>query len=403
MSSTDNHTPSRKGPSILRRLNLSFMAFGLAMGMIFPVYSSFFVEWKPGMLPWFVAGALMAGAMVGLVNYWLLKWILLSKLRRIAEVANRVSQKDVSFQCSMTSADMIGDIIHSINTMTANLRQIVLQLTEDSQRLTAIARTLGQTADTSCSHVHEQKGNAQRLNENMHLIATGAEDVARHADTASRAVDEMAEQAQAGQEKVRASQQAVQTMADRNREVIERLDRLVHSTDRVNQILDTIRDIADQTNLLALNAAIEAAAAGEHGRGFAVVADEVRKLAGHTQKAVDQTHDLLVTLENEAKGTASLAASATEQVNVSTERTTEALRDIEKITRDIDTLRQLNHAIRDTARQQQASVQTVAGLSESITRAFEEIDQAASALTESSHELTRQVDTLQELVGSFRT
>ena len=52
-------------PSILRRLLYSSLAFGLAMGLIFPVYAQFFVEWKPGLKIWFVLGCLVAGASIG--------------------------------------------------------------------------------------------------------------------------------------------------------------------------------------------------------------------------------------------------------------------------------------------------------------------------------------------------
>jgi methyl-accepting chemotaxis protein len=33
---------------ILRRLQIGMMGFGIAMGLIFPVYAMFFVEFKPG-------------------------------------------------------------------------------------------------------------------------------------------------------------------------------------------------------------------------------------------------------------------------------------------------------------------------------------------------------------------
>ncbi len=132
---------STNGPSILRRLFLSFMAFGLTMGVIFPIYAHFFVEWKPGMHGWFVIGAIMAGIMVGLVNYWLLKVILLSKLRRIAEISDQVSQKDLSHTCTMISRDMLGEIISSINRMTANLREVVGHLQENAHHIHKVSHT----------------------------------------------------------------------------------------------------------------------------------------------------------------------------------------------------------------------------------------------------------------------
>ena len=111
--------------SILRRLMLAYLGFGLAVAMVFPFYAAYFVEWKPGMLPWFVAGCVVAGLSIGVVNYYLLNLILLSKLRRIAEVANQISRKDLTHFCAMRSADTIGEIITSFNAMSANLRSLI--------------------------------------------------------------------------------------------------------------------------------------------------------------------------------------------------------------------------------------------------------------------------------------
>ena len=41
-------------PSILRRLKFSFLGFGLLMGGVFPLYASFFVQYRPGMQSWFI-------------------------------------------------------------------------------------------------------------------------------------------------------------------------------------------------------------------------------------------------------------------------------------------------------------------------------------------------------------
>ena len=40
--------------SILRKVLFSFLGFGVLAASLFPFYAHFFVEWKPGMLSWFV-------------------------------------------------------------------------------------------------------------------------------------------------------------------------------------------------------------------------------------------------------------------------------------------------------------------------------------------------------------
>jgi methyl-accepting chemotaxis protein len=57
--------------SILRKLKLYMLGFGIAMGIVFPVYARFFVIWKEGMFGFFVIGCLMAGLTVGLVIFGL--------------------------------------------------------------------------------------------------------------------------------------------------------------------------------------------------------------------------------------------------------------------------------------------------------------------------------------------
>lgn len=68
-------------PSILRRMFLAFLAFGLGMGLIFPIFANIFVEWKPHMLWWFVLACIAAGVSIGVFNYWLLNVMLLNRLK----------------------------------------------------------------------------------------------------------------------------------------------------------------------------------------------------------------------------------------------------------------------------------------------------------------------------------
>lgn len=69
-------------PSILRNILLSFLSFDLVMGIVFPIFAHQFVYWKEGMLIWFIVGSILAGISVGLINYWLINKMLLTKLKR---------------------------------------------------------------------------------------------------------------------------------------------------------------------------------------------------------------------------------------------------------------------------------------------------------------------------------
>jgi len=63
--------------SITKKLFWSMHAFGIAMGLIFPVYADFFVKFKPGMFLYFFIGCLLAGYFVGAFGYFIVKkWAL---------------------------------------------------------------------------------------------------------------------------------------------------------------------------------------------------------------------------------------------------------------------------------------------------------------------------------------
>lgn len=89
--------------SVLLNVLLAFLGLGLLMGMVFPLYAHFFVDWKPGMLAWFIAGALVSGLMVGLANYFLLKWILLTKLLKISDLSQAIAQQDLTHRYTIDS------------------------------------------------------------------------------------------------------------------------------------------------------------------------------------------------------------------------------------------------------------------------------------------------------------
>jgi methyl-accepting chemotaxis protein len=134
------------GHSILRQQLLAFLGFGVLMGLVFPVFAGWFVQWKDGMLGWFVLACVVAGLTVGLINYYLVRMVLIDKMAEIAAVAGAVSQHDLSKQCALQSNDVVGQIIHSVNLMIVNLRQMLGQMSQMSHALTADSQVLQQVS-----------------------------------------------------------------------------------------------------------------------------------------------------------------------------------------------------------------------------------------------------------------
>lgn len=288
-------------PSILRRLFLSFMGFGLAIGIIFPFYAQFFVEWKPGLYVWFAIGCLVAGSTIGLANYALVKVILLSKLRQMSTLTASVGNKDLTQNCEIISHDVFGEISSDFNRMLQNLREIISELDNQSAELEVSFMGLNAISQGTDSGVQKQRDQLEQVASAMTQMAASSEEVMRHSNEAAAASE--AADAQGNEAKVVTVEAmgSVDSLASQVEESVTVIRELKLETDNISQMLSVINDIAEQTNLLALNAAIEAARAGEQGRGFAVVADEVRNLATRTQQSTREIADNIKRLQDGAE------------------------------------------------------------------------------------------------------
>ena len=389
-------------PSILRRVLFAYLGLGAGVAGIFPIYANFFVDWKPGMLPWFVAGCFIAGLFIGAANYWVMNLVLISKLRKISQIAGTIANKDLSTTCAIQSHDTIGEIINSFNNMAGTLRRLIGQTSTLSSQVSNGSGLLRSQAGEIHGRVGRLQDRSQHISASMQELERAIADIFLRVENASRQAAEAGATANAG---VAVAQESINGMGrihDRVDSATQRVEKLAASTQVVGSIVTVIKEIADQTNLLALNAAIEAARAGEQGRGFAVVADEVRKLAEKTSEATSQIGQMIDTIQAETRQAIdAIGQSMTEaeQGVGHARRAGEALERIIEVVRQVDDLvKQIAEA---TARQESVAKdvhENVLAIEELNGQTLHDAEQGMSL----AGELVKDANQLDNEVKSFK-
>jgi len=319
-----------KSTSILKKLRLYMIMFGLFMGLVFPLYAHAFVEWKPGMFYWFLAGCLAAGFSVGLVSFTLVKIILIKKLENIAGVAAQLSHKKLPKQIHIQSNDQVGVIVsgfnESINAFKLLLEEVsritryskeILHTVEDEQEegehaaLQQLDDILGQiestgaylfdTAELSRQHVMTGIGSIRKASTNLHL-----------------------------------TYQAIESYH-------QSFDELVEHSESIIQAVELIDEIALQTNILSINASIEAKTVGKKGQGFAIVASEVGKLAAQTQTSAQSISKKSMLMRDSLSKMQSVMNDIIQKVNKNNLEVDQANKDLYQIKDGVD--KSQNHAI----------------------------------------------------------
>jgi methyl-accepting chemotaxis protein len=306
----------------------------------------------------FALGAL-ALVLAALITFLLARSIT-RPLQQAVQVADRLSQGDLTMEVKAESADETGDLLRAMGSMVQRLKEIVAEVTAAADNVAA-----GSTELSSSSEVMSQ----------------GASEQAAAAEEASSAMEEMSSNIKQNADNASQTEKIAVKSASDARDGGEAVAQTVAAMKDIAVKINIIEEIARQTNLLALNAAIEAARAGEHGKGFAVVASEVRKLAERSQQAAAGISELSVSSVQIAERAGAMLGTMVPDI----QKTAELVQEISASSREQDSgAEQINKAMQqlDQVIQQNAS--------------------AAEEMSSTAEELSSQAEQLQNSISFFK-
>jgi len=388
--------------SILKNVVLAYLGFGLAMGLIFPVYADFFVEWKPGLKIWFVVGCIIAGIILGISNFLILRQIMLRPMNRISEVANQISNKDVTHQCMMESHDTLGRIIDSFNRMAQTLRDMVQDIANTSQALSTSATSMSDVTYATREGAELQKSMTEQVSDVVSTMNATTHEVVHSVSSAREAANNASSLIINGASVSQEAEEAMQRIKADVEHTHNEINKLTQSSEQIGSVVDVIRGIAEQTNLLALNAAIEAARAGEQGRGFAVVADEVRNLANQTQNSTEEITEIIHQLQQDAQSTQRAMSEGLLKVDAGVESTRSTHTALQEMTAAIEAISQASEHIEQAVTEQSSQNDEVVRLVHEIKEISERTLIGAQSNTAECDQFNELAKSLNEIVKEFK-
>ncbi|NRT74228.1 methyl-accepting chemotaxis protein [Clostridium beijerinckii] len=225
---------------------------------------------------------------------------IITPLHKIKQLAERMSEYDISTNITITRKDEFGFIGQALNKAQDNLRHMIEVCADNATNVSALSEEASAVVQEISSSLENINLEFEKIDSKTQDNSSNVEEVYASIQQVNANMEELEAQAEKGNDNSNGIKERAKAVEKNSKRAIENTA-LVYSqkeehikkaieeskvVEEIKVMADSIASIAEQTNLLALNAAIEAARAGESGKGFAVVAEEVRKLAEESASSV---------------------------------------------------------------------------------------------------------------------
>jgi methyl-accepting chemotaxis protein len=315
-------------------------------------------------------------------------------LTAFMEFVERVGRGDLAGRTANVSADEIGRLGGTLNTMVDGLRQLAKQTRDATENLNAATAEIRASTQEQAAGVEEQLAAVQETAATVDEITHAGTQIGKRAQEVIATAQATANTSTQGLRAVDDTSRAMDAIREQAEAVAENIVSLSEKTQAIGDIITTVNDISERSHLLALNAAIEAAAAGENGRSFAVVASEMKLLADQAKEATGQVRAILGDIQRGINSSVMLTEEAVKRVAAGKERTDTTQRTITEMTARVQEGVQTFQQIVASTNQQQLGIEQVMGALQNIRQASQQtaagtrqLDAAAANLAGLSQQL----------------
>ncbi|QFI39311.1 methyl-accepting chemotaxis protein [Moritella marina ATCC 15381] len=322
-------------------------------------------------------------------------------IRSISQVAQNVSNGDLSQNVNIVSNDELAIIAQHFNSTIDGMRTLVKQLNSSAVDVHSSVQDITDKTNSAETTITAQQTETHQIAAAIKLMATTSTDMAENASDATGATHDAERAVLEGKQVVDQTIIAINAIASEVETSSQTIQKLESHCADIGGVVEVIRSIADQTNLLALNAAIEAARAGEQGRGFAVVADEVRTLASRTQQSTNEIQVMIERVQSGAKESVKVMAVGREQANMGVMQAKEASNTFEAITLSVDKIVAINGQIASAIEEQSLAAAEIERNVSNVSAGADSARSVATGATQSAHNLLTVADKLTEVAEEY--
>lgn len=328
-----------------------------------------------GLQTLFLTAPVLLLAIAVLVWFGMSRWVI-TPLRRLIAHINQLAAGDLSGTPPgvLRFNKEIGQLSDSVSTLQHGLQELVTQVSNATHAMVENIGSLAQGNQKLYLQSARQAKELEDVTTHIAALENHVEGNTGYAKLASSRADEARQVAAGGDRMMTTVNASMQAIVDRSSEM--------------RGIVAMIDSVAFQTNILALNAAIEAAHAGNHGRGFAVVAREVGLLA---RKSSHSTQTIQALINHSLQG----IEDGSRAVNLLEDN-------LQQVIGLVANLSSLLNEISVATLSQGESIHQMTRQLQALNQVSRQTDMLVSDASDASERLHKQSDLLLQAVSRFR-